>query len=149
MLPYRDSRLTYIALGAFFLIILGYAYYEAQGILFGPSISVISTRTEVRDPFILIKGQADRIASISMNGKDIAVTETGAFEEPYLLAPGYNRVVLEAKDRYGRKSSKTIEIIYTPSPDSVSTHSTSSLQTSSVQDTTSTSTAPSPAPVAL
>ncbi len=114
MLPYRDNRLTYIALGAFFLIVLGYAYYAAQGILFGPSISITSEITEVHDPFILIKGQADRISSLSMNGKAISVTETGAFEEPYLLAPGYNRIVLDAQDRYGRRRSAVVEIIYTP-----------------------------------
>ena len=114
MLPYRDSRLTYLALGIFFLIVLGYAYYEAQGILFGPSISVTSAVTEVSEPFVLIKGQADRISSLSMNGKTIPVTETGAFEEPYLLAPGYNRIVFDAQDKYGRTRSKAIEIIFSP-----------------------------------
>lgn len=119
MLPYRDSRLTYVALGIFFLIVLGYAYYEAQGILFGPSITIISGVTEVHEPFISIKGKADRIASLSMNGKPIPVTEEGVFEEPYLLAPGYNRIVLEAKDKYGRRRSREIEIVYTPSSDSI------------------------------
>lgn len=114
MLPYRDSRLTYIALGVFFLIVLGYAYYEAQGILFGPSIKIMSQVTEVQEPFVMIKGQANRIASLRMNGRTISVTEKGAFEEPYLLAPGYNRIVLEAKDKYGRRRSREIEIIYTP-----------------------------------
>src|SRR3989344_1447618 len=116
MLPYRDSRLTYIALGVFFLIVLGYAYFEARGLLFGPKITVASQVTEVHDPLVTIKGKADRISSLSMNGKSIAVTEDGAFEEPYLLAPGYNRVVLDAQDKYGRSRSRAIEIIYTPSP---------------------------------
>ncbi len=115
MLPYRDSRLTYIALGIFFLIVLGYAYYEARGLLFGPSITVNSSVTEVHEPFVTIKGQADRIASLSMNGKTIPVTEDGAFEEPYILSPGYNRIVLDARDKYGRTRSEAIEIIYTPS----------------------------------
>lgn len=115
MLPYRDSRLTYIALGIFFLIVLGYAYFEAQGLLFGPSITVTSTVTEVHEPFITIKGKAERIASLSMNGKTISVTEEGAFEEPYLLAPGYNRIALDARDKYGRSRSAAIEIVYTPS----------------------------------
>ncbi|MSU73972.1 hypothetical protein EXS56_02415 [Candidatus Kaiserbacteria bacterium] len=113
MLPYRDSRLTYIALGIFFLIVLGYAYYEARGLLFGPSITVSSKVTEVHEPFVTIKGQADRIASLSMNGKNIPVTENGAFEEPYLLSPGYNRIVLDASDKYGRTRRQAIEIVYT------------------------------------
>ena len=115
MLPYRDSRLTYIALAAFFLIIIGYAYFEARGLLFGPSITVTSEVTEVHDPLIRIAGKADRISSLSMNGKTISVTEDGVFEEQYLLAEGYNRIVLDAKDKYGRTSRKVIEIVYTPS----------------------------------
>ncbi len=116
MRPYRDSRLTYIVLGLFFLVVLGYAYYAAQGILFGPLISVVSEVEETREPFILVQGQADRIASLSMNGRTISVTEAGVFEEPYLLAPGYNRIVLDAVDLYGRKSNQVIEIIYTGTP---------------------------------
>ncbi len=114
MLPYRDSRLTYIALGIFFLIVLGYAYYEARGLLYGPSITVTSSVTEVHDPFVTIKGQADRIAGLSMNGKTVPVTENGAFEEPYLLSIGYNRIVLDATDKYGRSRRQAIEIVYTP-----------------------------------
>ena len=121
MLPYRDNRLTYIALGIFFLIILGYAYYEARGLLFGPSITVSSDITEVHDPFVTIKGQADRIASLSMNGKTIPVTEDGAFEEPYLLSVGYNRIVLDASDKYGRTRRQAIEIVYTPKADAAPT----------------------------
>lgn len=145
MLPYRDSRLTYIALGVFFLIVLGYAYYEARGLLFGPSITVSSKITEVHEPFVTIKGQADRISSLSMNGKSIPVTENGAFEEPYILSPGYNRIVLDASDKYGRTRRQAIEIVYTPSSDS--THSTSSGQASSpYAATTTASSTPSVAP---
>ena len=125
MLPYRDSRLTYIALGIFFLLVLGYAYFEARGMLFGPSITVTSKVTEVHDPLITIKGQADRISSLSMNGKTISVTEAGAFEKPYLLAKGYNRIVLDAKDKYGRTRRQIIEIVYTPSTNSGQTATSS------------------------
>ena len=134
MLPYRDSRLTYIALGIFFLIVAGYAYFEARGILFGPSITVTSQVTEVHDPFIIIKGQADRISSLSMNGRSIAVTEDGSFAEPYLLAPGYNRIVLDARDKYGRSRSQAIEVVYTPdptsSPQTTATSTTGTIATS-------------------
>ena len=131
MLPYRDSRLTYIALGIFFLIVLGYAYYEARGLLFGPSITVSSSVTEVREPFIMIRGQADRISSLSMNGKTIPVTEDGAFEEPYLLSAGYNRIVLDASDKYGRTRRQAIEIVYTPPATSEATSSQTTTSTSS------------------
>jgi len=114
MLPYRDSRITQLALALFFVLLIGYGYFEARGLLFGPSITVTSQVTEVHQPFILIKGHADRISSLSMNGKAIQVTESGDFSEPYLLAPGDNRIVLDASDKYGRSRTETIEIVYTP-----------------------------------
>jgi hypothetical protein len=116
MLPYRDSRLTKIALVLFFLIVLGYAYYEARGLLFGPSINFASTTaTAVRTPYVIIQGRTAHIASLAVDGEPIQVTETGAFQEPYVLAPGVNRIVFDAKDKYGNAAEKVIEIVYTPS----------------------------------
>ena len=114
MLPYRDSRITKYALVVFFLVVAAYGYYEARGILFGPRISVGSEITEVHDPFIVIKGKADRISELHMNGKAITVTEEGAFEEPYLLSEGLNRIVLDAEDKYGRSRQEVIQIVYIP-----------------------------------
>lgn len=134
MLPYRDSTITRIALGIFFLLILGYGYFEAQGLLFGPSITIGSPVTEVHEEFVKIQGKANRISSLSMNGKQITVTEEGAFSEPYLLAEGANRIVLDARDTYGRTTRKIITIVYIPS-------ATSSPQTTATS-TISTSTTP-------
>jgi uncharacterized protein YfaP (DUF2135 family) len=68
----------------------------------------------VHEPYVEISGRADRISSLSMNGKAIPVTEKGEFEEPYLLAKGDNKIMLEAKDAYGRTTSRIVEIVYIP-----------------------------------
>lgn len=114
MLPYRDSRLIRFGLLAFFLIVLGYAFFEGRALLKGPSIEVSPRVMEVSDSFITISGKAERITSLSLNGKEIAVTEEGAFEEGYVLVPGYNRLVLKAQDRYGKATERVVEIIYKP-----------------------------------
>jgi hypothetical protein len=114
MLPYRDSRITQIALGIFFILIIGYAYFEGRGMLYGPSIDVPTTIQQATDPFILVKGTAERISSLTMDGKPVAVTEAGKFSEPYLLSPGLNRIILDAKDKYGRSRQEIIQVVYTP-----------------------------------
>lgn len=114
MLPYGDTRLTRIGLVLFFIIIIGYGIYEGKGLLLGPSINISSQITTSHDPFVRIEGKADHIASLSMNGKDIPVTEDGNFSEPFLLAPGDNRINLEAKDKYGHATSRVVEIVYIP-----------------------------------
>jgi len=139
MLPYSDSRFTRYALGIFFILVLAYAYYEAQGILFGPRIDISPEASAVSDPYVKIEGHAEHIASLSMNGKQVAVTEAGGFSEPYLLAPGTNRIVLEAKDKYGHRTERTIEIVYDAPANAL---------LPSVATTTATSTATSTSPVA-
>src|SRR3989344_4259931 len=120
MLPYRESRFTRIVLIVFFLFVLGYAYFEGRGFLYGPAISVENRVMEVDRSFITIEGTARRIATLSMNGETIPVTENGAFSEPYLLAPGYNRIVLTASDRYNKSTERIIEVVYTPAVTSTS-----------------------------
>src|SRR3989344_3200409 len=114
MLPYRDSRITKYVIIGFFLVVLAYAYYEGRGLLYGPSIDVSGRVMEVSEPTVSIEGKAERIATLSMNGKMIPVTEDGAFSELYVLSPGYNRITLSASDRYGKTTERIIEVVYTP-----------------------------------
>lgn len=113
MLPY-SSRLSRVILLLFFLLVIGYGFFEAQAILWGPRIEIASTPTEVTDQYVRIQGSATHIASLSMNGAEIPVTESGEFDEPFLLADGENRILLEATDRYGNTTEKTVTIYYTP-----------------------------------
>jgi len=126
MLPYRDSRLTKIALGIFFLAVAAYAYFEVRGLLSGPRIFVASNMTETHEQFVKISGRADHIASLSVDGAPVDVDIHGAFEMPYLLAPGLNRVIFDARDSYGHTTSKIVEIVYIPGPGATSTAITAS-----------------------
>jgi hypothetical protein len=112
MLPYRDSRIVRISLIIFFVLLIGYAFYEAQGILYGPVIEVPTETIVVTDPYTVIRGKAERITELRLNGKAISVTESGEFEEPYLLAAGTNYLILEAHDARGRRAHETITVIY-------------------------------------
>src|SRR3989338_3317970 len=98
MLPYRDSRLTMIVLGAFFALAALYALFEARGQIFGPAIEISKYDTVVHDAFFQISGRANRISKLTMNGHDVSVTENGDFKEAYVLARGYNRIVFDARD---------------------------------------------------
>ena len=129
MLPQRDSKLVRIGLIFFFILIILYGLYEAQGLLFGPKINVSTEVTVVHDPYVKVQGRAQRIVALSMNGKQISVTENGEFSEPFLLAKGGNRVALVAKDAYGRSTSRYVEIMYIPeeTPDTYKSTTTSDL----------------------
>lgn len=114
MLPSRDSRLVRIILALFFLLLSCYALYEARGILYGPAINIPEEAIHVTEQSTVIRGRAERITELRLNGKQIPVTESGEFEETFLLAPGTNYFFLEARNARGRIAQKTLVIIYSP-----------------------------------
>jgi hypothetical protein len=127
MLPYRDSKLTRILLATFFVIVISYAYFEARGLLYGPTITIPSeTMSVTDDPYILIQGTAAHITALAVDGQPIQLTEQGAFQAPYVLASGTNRIVFDARDKYGNQTRKIIEIMYTPSASTTAPTSTAS-----------------------
>lgn len=113
----RDSRFVRLILVIFFTLALLYAVYEARGMLYGPAIRLSQEQPVAHEAFTSIKGRAERITELRLNGKTIQVTENGDFNEPFLLAPGVNRVILEANDARGREAKKTVDIVYIPEPD--------------------------------
>lgn len=115
MLPYSNNRIAAVLILVLFLAIAAYAYFEAQGILYGPSIEIATPSDApltVEVELVHIRGAAENIAELYMNSNPISVTEAGIFDEALLLAPGYNKVVLMARDKFGRSTTKTLEIIY-------------------------------------
>ena len=131
MFPHRDSRFVKVGLIIFFVLILIYAYFESRAMLYGPKITISSEIVTIYEPYTLIRGQAENITELRINGTIVPVTEEGLFEESYVVSAGQNHVVLDARDKYGRTRQKTIEIIYIPSQDS--TKNTTPVATSTEQ----------------
>jgi len=62
-------------------------------------------------PLINIKGKAQNISYINMNGRQIFVNEGGIFDEKYIMAKGRNIITIEAKDRFDRMERKILDIV--------------------------------------
>ncbi len=110
----RDSKLIRFSLLSFFALVGGYALYAGWGLLSGPAVEVPEMTMTVSEPYLLVKGTAKRITELHLNGATVPVTEEGAFEEPYLLAVGSNRLILEARDARGRTDRSLIDVAYIP-----------------------------------
>jgi uncharacterized protein YfaP (DUF2135 family) len=111
---FRESRLTRIVLLLFFVVLVGYALFEARGLFSGPVINVPQGTMTVAEPSVLIQGTAERITELRLNGAQISVTEDGAFSERYLLVEGSNHLILEARDARGRTTKENLTIMYRP-----------------------------------
>lgn len=96
------------------VIIGGYTMFRAKTITEGPSISVTEPKNGsiVEEAPIKITGIAKNISFINLNGAQIFTNESGDFSEEILLSHGYNVIMLEAEDRFGRKTETSLQIIY-------------------------------------
>ncbi|MEK7179147.1 MAG: hypothetical protein AAB727_02750 [Patescibacteria group bacterium] len=96
------------------LIVLGYAYGRTENLLRGPDISLVEPANgeTVAEPLAEITGIIRNASFITLNGRQIYTDESGFFKEFVLLSYGYNVLLLEARDKFGRSTKKTIELVY-------------------------------------
>jgi hypothetical protein len=106
--------LLWIIISIFLLLIIGYASYEVQKVLFGPKIIVLSPMdgSLVSSSATEISGTTKNINELSLNDRKIFTDEEGNFKEEMLLSYGYNIFVLKASDKFGRNTEEKIELIY-------------------------------------
>jgi len=99
---------------AVFVLIGGYATFQAHAFVQGPVIEVQSPLdgSVTAESLITIKGNARNISYLTLNGNKIFTDESGEFDERILLSRGYNIMKLEAQDRFGRKTAQTLQLIY-------------------------------------
>ena len=102
-----------IAAVLFFGAIAGYAYSKTHDLFLGPDIVIFSpgNGSTVSQPLVTIHGEAQKIAKLFLNGREIFTNQAGEFREELLLAKGYNVIKLAAEDKFDRVVEKTLELV--------------------------------------
>ncbi|OHA18372.1 MAG: hypothetical protein A2836_03240 [Candidatus Taylorbacteria bacterium RIFCSPHIGHO2_01_FULL_45_63] len=112
-------------LGVIFVVILVlYALYQSRNLILGPELIIISPKNGAvfDDPLVTIQATAKNVAFIYLNDRQTFVDENGVLLDKLLLAEGYNILTLRAKDRFGRETKKSLELIYRkPNPTATTT----------------------------
>jgi hypothetical protein len=99
---------------AIVFVVLGYSILKLKNIVTGPDI-VLYTPTDgasLKKELVTIKGRAERISQIYLNGRKIFTDAKGNFKESLLLASGYNVFEIKAEDQFGRQVVKKLELVY-------------------------------------
>ena len=102
-------------IGALFVgVIFGYTYFQSSFLADGPQFTLLepSSGTMFEESLIEIKGTVLRVSDITLNGDPIFIDEEGNFSETILLLPGQNIITLEAQDKFERKITEVLELIY-------------------------------------
>lgn len=112
----HTAILTYarwIGIAVIGALIAVYAYQQFETYLTGPVISVThpANGALVAEQLVEISGTAQNVSHLTLNGAQIYTDTAGHFTEQLLLPPGYTIMTLTARDRFGRSTSETIELV--------------------------------------
>ncbi len=93
--------------------VLGYGYYRTKDFLEGPIVEITAPANGqlLTSALVDIIGISKNISFLNLNGRKIFTDENGNWHEKLLASPGYNRIEVAAKDRFGRDVTKTIEVV--------------------------------------
>lgn len=111
---FTTRKILGVGLGAFLtLAVISYALFALTPLLRGPRIVVTEpvNGSTVSEPFIQLSGVATGVSYIYLNDRQIFTDTAGAFRESLLLHPGYNILVLRARDRFERTTETRVELV--------------------------------------
>ncbi len=66
----------------------------------------------LREAAVRVSGESEPRASLTVDGRPVPLDETGRFEAHVEAVPGVNEVLLEAVDRAGNRSERTLRFTY-------------------------------------
>ncbi len=98
----------------FLFLILGYSFYQSRSLVIGPVVIIDEPKNgeTVNQQLVKIAGGSKNIKKITLDDRQIYIDEAGAFSEKLLLSEGYNIIKVSAWDKFGKKTEKTIEVVY-------------------------------------
>jgi len=96
-----------------FLLLIAYSLYQARALLVGPQIWIENPQDgdTVENPLVIVEGQSKNIAWISLNDRQIFTDEKGVWSEKLLVSPGLSIITVKARDRFGRETKKSVQIV--------------------------------------
>ena len=113
--PHQKRKLLlYFSLGLLISLALIFIASRFAPFLLGPKVTILEPNTlflSTEEPVLILKGQAKRVAKISINDRNILTDKDGFFAETLLLPPGRSIIALKAEDRFKHRLEKSINII--------------------------------------
>jgi hypothetical protein len=94
-------------------LIASYAIWRSLNYARGPAITIFEpvNGSTVNSSTIEIKGRADRVNELIMNGQTISIDEKGGFDQTIVIFPGTNKITFTANDQFGRSTQKELDIV--------------------------------------
>ena len=103
-----------VLIGLVLVFMAVYGFLQSRNILEWPRISVSSPKAgaTVDKSAATISGTAKNISYLSLDDRPIYVDKDGNFSEAIALLPGYNILSVKGTDKFGKKTEKTLELVF-------------------------------------
>jgi uncharacterized protein YfaP (DUF2135 family) len=100
-------------IGIFVFGVLGFIGFKLYPIIHGPVITVatLTNGGTVQEPMIRVSGTASFTQQLIVNGKTLALSPDGSFDEKLVLNPGYNLVMIQGADRFGKTKNQNYAVV--------------------------------------
>jgi hypothetical protein len=95
-------------------LFLSYILFQSRLLLTGPEVALSPVEVVQNERIVEIRGSAHNITHIYLNGRPIETNGDGFFAERVILENGYTKVDVTARDRYGRFTQITKDMVYKP-----------------------------------
>jgi Glucodextranase, domain B len=111
--------IRYGAIALIALLIGLYVFSRSLNYIHGPSIDIYQpiNGASISSSTVTIIGRANRINSLSLNGKSIFIDESGNFKETIIVFSGLNVITLDATDRFARSTQSRLRLTGTLPPE--------------------------------
>ena len=102
------------SLSIFFLLIVIYAFFRSQDLIFGIKIKNVNIvdGVKVTNSVLQITGNAKNAINLTLNGREISINQEGNFNETIALLIGYNIINIRAQDKFGYIDEKNYKLMY-------------------------------------
>jgi uncharacterized membrane protein len=106
--------LQIVGLFIFFILIVSYAFFRSQDLIFGVKIKNVNLTDgiKVTNSILQVSGNAKNATNLTLNGREISINEAGDFNETIALLLGYNVINITARDKFGYIDEKNYKISY-------------------------------------
>lgn len=109
-----DLTPRHLLLLALFILVAGYALFQARFLILGPQVDIEYPRDgeSLSQRVFEMRGMAHNISWISLNGEQIFTDEKGSWSESLAVNEGVSIMTVSARDRFGREVEKRVRVIF-------------------------------------
>ena len=109
------QKIGRVAIVVLFIAISVFAYVKTRPIWHGVDIVLegVYNGQSFDSPLVHLNGRAVHAIQLVLNGRLIAIDESGNFKESLLLPPGYSIITIEATDKFKNRTIKKFDVYNT------------------------------------